>query len=468
MDKNFNRREFIKTTGLGALSITLPGFWSCGKKPERKPNVIFILADDLGYGDIGCNGQEKIKTPNIDKLAAGGKRFTQHYAGSTVCAPSRCSLMTGRHTGHTFIRGNRPKNGYQFEIPQDSFTVGDVFKQAGYSTGAVGKWGLGGPGTSGDPNKQGFDYFFGYLGQVQAHFYYPDHLWENEKKVYLEEGTFSHDLMTEKALKFIETNKEKPFFLYLPYTIPHAELKVPDDSLEQYKGKFPEKPYAGRHYGSQETPRAAYAAMVSRMDADVGRVTALLEQLGLDKETLVIFSSDNGPHKEGGIDPEFFKSSGPFRGIKRDLYEGGICIPMVTYWPGRINPGTESSHVSAFWDFLPTACDITGTVPPAGCDGISYLPELLGKDQKKHDYLYWEFHEQGGKQAVRMGNWKGVRLKVKKNPNGPVELYNLKNDIREKNNVAAENAEIVKNIREIMNSARTESKEFPFIKSKQN
>jgi len=476
-----DRRGFVRKTGLGAAGLSMAGtalsclslsqLTGCGSRPGRKPNIIFIMADDLGYGDLGCYGQEKVRTPHIDRLAAEGMRFTDHYAGSTVCAPSRCSLMTGLHTGHTYIRGNlavQPEG--QHPIPADSVTVARLLQGAGYVTGATGKWGLGPPGSEGDPINQGFDYFYGYNCQRQAHFYYPEHLWENDRKIILEgnrEGrqeTFSHDLIAGKTLEFIRRNSDRPFFLYVPYTIPHAEIVVPEDSLAEYRGTFPETPYVGSHYGSHETPRAAFAGMVTRMDRDVGRIRALLEELGIAEDTLIIFTSDNGPHLEGGHDPRFFGSSGPLRGFKRDLYEGGIRVPMVAWWPGTITAGTLSDHPSTFWDFLPTACDIAGIDPPTEGDGISYLPELLGgRGQPEHEYLYWEFHEQGRKQAVRMGQWKGVRLNVRRDPDGPIELYDLSTDIAEERDVAAEHPEVVHQIRRIMAEAHTPSELFPLI-----
>ncbi|MFC1500033.1 arylsulfatase [Candidatus Zixiibacteriota bacterium] len=474
-----DRRGFVRKTGLGAAGLSMAGsalsglslsqLTGCDSRPGRRPNIIYIMADDLGYGDLGCYGQEKVRTPHIDRLAAEGMRFTDHYAGSTVCAPSRCSLMTGYHTGHTFIRGNREiqPEGQQ-PIPADSVTVARLLQKAGYVTGATGKWGLGPPGSEGDPVQQGFDYFYGYNCQREAHFYYPEHLWENEQKVVLDANLdgakeiFSHDLIAEKTLDFIRRNSDQPFFLYVPFTIPHAEIVVPDDSLAEYEGAFPETPYIGSHYGSHETPRAAFAGMVTRMDRDVGRIRALLEALGISEETLILFTSDNGSHLEGGHDPRFFGSSGPLRGFKRDLYEGGIRVPMVAWWPGTIAAGTLSDHPSAFWDFLPTACDIAGIDPPTDGDGISYLPELLGgREQPEHAYLYWEFHEQGRKQAVRMGRWKGVRLHVRSDPDGPIELYDLTVDIAEEHDVSGAHPEIVTRMRLIMAEAHEPSELFP-------
>lgn len=442
----------------------------------QKPNVIYILADDLGYGDVSCYGQKKFRTPNIDQLAAEGILFTNHYAGCAVCAPSRSSLMTGQTTGHTPIRGNKgmePEG--QYPIPDSTLTVAEILKKDGYVTGAFGKWGLGGPATVGDPNNQGFDEFFGYNCQTLAHNYYTAYLWHNQEKVYLDGnkngGTaqYSHDLIQEQAIKFIETNKDKPFFLYLPYTLPHAELVAPDDSIfERFKGKFPETPYVGVDSGprfrkggycSQLYPHAAFAAMVTRLDYAVGQIMAELKKLGLDKNTLVIFSSDNGPHLEGGADPDFFDSNGPLRGYKRDLYEGGIREPMIARWTGTIQAGTTTDFASAFWDFLPTVCDLIHVNAPKAIDGISMLPTLLGhpEQQKQHDYLYWEFHENGEKQAVRMRNWKGIRFGTA----GAMELYDLNTDLSETTNIAADHSDIVEKMAGIMDSAHVESTVWP-------
>jgi arylsulfatase A len=471
--KNLNRREFLNLVAGSAAALVMPAggcesqFTRSKSTIAKRPNIIFILADDLGYGDLGCYGQEKIKTPNLDRMAAEGMRFTQHYAGSTVCAPSRCALMTSLHTGHCWVRGNK-----HVPLRPSDVTIAELLKQAGYVTGITGKWGLGEPETTGIPNKQGFDQWFGYLNQHNAHFYYQPFLWKNKQLVVLEGNKdgqrrqYTHDLFTDFALDFIRTNKDKPFFLYLAYTIPHAELLVPDDSLRQYIGKFPERPYEKRRpgdYNSQATPKAAFAAMITRMDRDIGQIFSLLKKLGIDDNTFVMFSSDNGPHKEGGADPEFFGSNGSLRGIKRDLYEGGIRVPTIARWPGKIKPGAVSDHVSGFWDFLPTCAELAGIKVPDNIDGISMVPTLLGRydKQKNHKFLYWEFHEQGGKQAVRIGNFKGVRLNVHKNPTGPIELYNLKNDLGEKNNIADQHPGIIAKIKKIMKSARTESSHWP-------
>lgn len=438
---------------------------------QIQPNIVYILADDLGYGDLGVYGQELISTPNIDRLAAGGMRFTQHYAGSTVCAPSRASLMSGLHTGHTYIRGNKPifPEG-QYPIPASRITIAEVLKDVGYKTAAIGKWGLGAPGTEGLPTRQGFDYFFGYNDQREAHSYYPDHLWRNEERIDLPEnekgqrGTYSHDLLTDEVLKFLQEGRtEEPFFLYIPYTIPHAALDVPDDSMLAYEGEFEETPWeAEGSYIGQETPRTAFAAMVSRLDADIGRILHTLETQGLLDQTLVIFTSDNGPHQEAGADPTFFNSSGGLRGMKRDLYEGGIRVPMIAMWQGVIQANSTTDHVSSFWDVMPTLCAMVGVDPPPNIDGISFLPTLLGESQIAHDYLYWEFHEQGGKQAIRMNNWKGVRLNVHDNRAAPIELYDLSRDSQEALDLSFDYPNIVARIAQLMNEAHAPSDLFVF------
>ncbi len=425
----------------------------------RKPNVVFILADDLGYGDLGCYGQNQILTPQLDRLAKEGMRFTNHYAGSTVCAPSRCCLLTGRHTGHVPIRGNR----FGALSGQD-VTIGQVLQRAGYDTAVIGKWGLGPDPPPGDPEKFGFAYFFGCLENVHAHNHFPDYLWRNSDKVSiqgnvvktvgrggvaLKRSQYAHDLYTEEALKFIGQNHDKPFFLYLPFTVPHANneagqdgMEVPDDS-----------PYSDRPWPAIEKN---HAAMITRLDKSVGQIVALLQSKGIDKNTLVLFSSDNGPHHEGGADPAFFKSSGSLRGHKRDLYEGGIRVPLVAWWPGTIQPGQVSDHVSAFWDLMPTLAEIARVEPPKG-DGISFAPTLLGqREQPEHKFLYWEFHERGSVQAVRFENWKLVRRIGVGD-----ELYDLANDPSETRNVAAENPVIVKVIDFFIQSSHTPSAGYP-------
>ncbi|AEV96589.1 arylsulfatase [Niastella koreensis] len=468
------------TIALTGFFILLQWQQSIAQQTAVKPNIIFILADDLGYGDLGCYGQKLIQTPNLDAMAKQGTRFTQFYAGTAVCAPSRSSFLTGQHTGHTPIRGNKgvqPEG--QWPIPDSAVTIAEVLKKAGYATGDFGKWGLGPVASSGDPIKQGFDAFYGYNCQTLAHDYYPDHLWENDTRIDFAANTpehptdYSADLIHQKALQFIDQHKGNPFFVFLSYTLPHAALQVPDDSLfEKYKKLLNEKPipvpkWNGKNYAPQAYPRAAYAAMVSRLDVYVGQVLQKLKEAGIDKNTLVIFSSDNGPHKEGGYDPDYFNSNGPLRGIKRDLYEGGMREPMIAWWPGKIKAGATSDYVGAFWDFLPTFAELAKALKPANIDGISIVPALLGqKNAPSHPWLYWEFHEQGGKQAVRMGKWKGIKLNVTSQPNGPIELYDLTTDLGEKNNVADKHPDIVQEIKKIMEQQHRESPDFPlFTKS---
>ncbi len=441
---------------------------------RKRPNVIFILADDLGYAELGSYGQKKVRTPNLDKLAAEGMRFTNHYCGQAVCAPSRCVLMTGKHTGHAYIRNNKPVNGYQLPIPADTLTIAEVFKRNGYAAGCVGKWGLGGPDTEGRPNNQGFDLFYGNLGQVQAHWYYPPHLWKNDQKIELEGNYrdygehYSHDLMTKEALQFIRDNKKKPFFLYAAYLIPHVSLQAPDDSLDEYRAlDWPETPTTGSApgYTGCAEPKATYAAMITRMDRDVGRIMTLLKNLDLDKDTIVMFSSDNGATYCCGVDYKFFESAGSLKGLKGSLYEGGVRTPLIARWPGKIKPGVVSDHISAFWDFFPTCCDLIGEKAPDDIDGISYLPTLLGKgyQQRQHEYLYWEFPAYGYQQCVRMGKWKGYRKDVRNNSDPDLELYDLENDIGESTNLASQHPDIVAQIKQVMTEAHTPSMQFPLL-----
>ncbi|RKY88095.1 arylsulfatase [candidate division KSB1 bacterium] len=468
--------------GAGTIAVSVPVLKFSSKKESRKPNIILILADDLGYGEIGCYGQKYIRTPNIDRMAAEGIKFTQHYSGSPVCAPSRCVLLTGKHTGHSYIRNNgRVKNRKldesksifpgQNPIPDSTVTIAEILKEQGYATSAIGKWGLGFEGSTGDPNKQGFDLFYGYLCQIHAHNHYPRFLWKNGKKVWLEGNDrkltgkhYAQDLFIKEALKFIDENKNRPFFLYLPFIIPHLSIQVPEESLNEYKGKIPEEPYKHRGYLKHPFPRAGYAAMITHMDKGIGKIMELIKKLGLDNETIVFFTSDNGPtyNRIGGSDSYFFRSAGPLRGLKGSLYEGGIRVPLVARWHGHIKPGTISDHISAFWDFLPTICDIAGVEIPNDTDGISFLPVLTGKGkQEEHKYLYWEFPAYGGQQAVRMGNWKGIRQNMFKG-NMKIELYNLKKDIGEKHNVAEQYPEVVNKIEKIMKDAHIPSKLFKF------
>lgn len=450
------------------------------EKDGRAPNVIYILADDLGYGDLGCYGQTKIMTPHIDKMAEEGLLFTQHYAGCTVSAPSRGSLMTGLHTGHSEIRGNKEiePEGQQ-PLSTGTYTLGRLMQSAGYQTGLFGKWGLGYPESESTPLKMGFDAFYGYNCQRMAHSYYPDHLWKNNEKVVLTDNTdnsrkvYSQQLIHEEALSFIRENKDKPFFAMLTYTLPHAELNLPHDSIYQlYADSFEELPYDGKTgYYPVDKPRASFAAMVSKLDYYVGEVLDELKSLGIDDNTIVIFTSDNGPHAEGGADPDFFDSYGPLKGLKRDVYEGGIRVPFIVRYPDEIKGGQKSDHVSAFWDMMPTFSDLAGYSLPDSIqtDGISILPTLFNSgEQKEHEYLYWEFHELGGRIAVRSGDWKAVLLDAKKGFDQPIELYNLSDDIHEDRNLAVQYPDKVEEMRNIMKKAHVESDVFPFIPNKIN
>lgn len=444
--------------------------WGCGSSVPERPNIVFILADDLGYGHLGSYGQAKIRTPTLDRMADEGIRFTQFYAGSTVCAPSRSVLMTGRHTGHTSVRGNTGG----IPLRADDVTLGEVLRDAGYATGIFGKWGLGDSGTAGVPTAQGFDTFVGYLHQVHAHFYYTDFLWENGRRLPLsgnEEGgrtTYSHDVITDRALSWVRTHRDEPFFLYVAYTIPHTELLVPEDALAEYAGTFPETaPYAGDgHYAAQERPRTAFAAMVTRLDRDVGRLLGLLEELGLDDHTIVLFSSDNGGQEGWGVDLDFFEGNGPLRGSKMWLYEGGIRVPLLARWPGMIPGGAVSDHVWAFWDVLPTLAELAEAPPPDSIDGVSMLPALLGPDRlartaPDHEFLYWEYGNVLGqppiRQAVRWGNWKALRGDLDQ----PLELYDLEGDIGETTDVAGEHPDVIARIRGYLDTARVPARSYP-------
>lgn len=447
---------------LGLLAAWAPA-WGGAPRAAAKPNILFILADDLGYGDLGCYGQKVIQTPRLDRLAAEGLRFTDCYAGSTVCAPSRCVLMTGLHTGHCRVRGNA-----LVPLEPEDVTVAEVLQSAGYATGIIGKWGLGEAGSPGIPNRQGFEYWFGYLNQHHAHNYYPSFLWRNQEQVRLPNevpgitpdkpfGTgvaskrveYSQDLFLREALEFIERHKDRPFFLYLALTIPHANNEAGKRGMEV--------PDYGP-YGEQDwpEPEKGRAAMITRMDADIGRVLDRLRELGLEQNTIVFFTSDNGPHREGGSAPEFFRSSGPLRGFKRSLHEGGIRVPMLVRWPGKIRPSV-SDLPWGFWDVLPTLAELAGATPPPGLDGISVVPTLLGQPgQRRHECLYWEFHEGGSQQAVRMGRWKAIRPW-----GGALRLYDLGTDLGEEHDIAAEHPDIVAKIEAYLATARTESEHWP-------
>lgn len=435
---------FAATTGTPSLDPT---------EGRRPPNVVFILADDLGYGDLGCYGQNRIKTPSIDRLAAGGIRFTQCYAGSTVCAPSRCCLMTGLHTGHAFVRGNA-----LVPLRPGENSVAGVFRSAGYATALIGKWGLGEPGTTGIPNRQGFEFFYGYLNQALAHNSFPQELWRNETREAIPEnrnnqrGAYSNDLFTREALHFIERSADRPFFLYLAYTGPHANSTA----------RTMEAPRIEPEYLDKDWPEVEklFASTITRMDRDIGAIVERLGALGLSRDTIVFFTSDNGPHREGGHSPTFFNSSGPLRGIKRDLYEGGIRVPMIVRWQDRMRPGSVSDEPWAFWDFLPTVCDLLDRPLPGQTDGVSVVPALFGGRLPARPPMYWEFHEGGFSQAARMGAWKAVRRAGRTD----TELYALNNDIAEADNVAAQHPEVLARMEAFLREARTESAEFPVRK----
>lgn len=447
---------------------------------QQKPNIVLILADDLGIGDIGPYGQQKISTPNLDKLAAAGMKFSNFYAGTSVCAPSRSSLMTGQHTGHTYVRGNKEIEPEGQEPLADSIrTFAMILQEHGYKTGAFGKWGLGMVGTSGDPNRKGFDEFYGYNCQRQSHRYFPTHLWHNDKRVELEGNdltkmaTYAPELIQEQTLAFLDKNKDQPFFLFVPTVLPHAELTGPEDEFfKKYEHSFTEKPHKGNDYGPNATvpgyasvakPRATFAAMVSRMDHYVGEIMDKLAQLGLTENTIIIFTSDNGAHREGGADPIFFNSTAGLKGFKRDLYEGGIRTPMIVKWKGKVAANSTSDHVSAFWDILPTVQAIVGDKKTENTDGISMLPTLLDKGkQQQHDQLYWEFHEDGGRQAVRYKNYKLIKFKVKDPKNSYFELYDLEKDPQEKNPI--KNEKLSKKLLKLIETEHVESAIFPLLR----
>lgn len=492
----------MKKTG-STLLLIICFFGSVAQKLiHHKPNIIYIYADDLGYGELGSYGQTKIKTPNLDRLATEGIRFTQHYTSTPVCAPARCMLMTGKHGGHSYIRGNYElggfeddKEGGQMPLPEGTLTIARMMKQAGYVTGAIGKWGLGMVNTSGEPGKQGFDYFYGYLDQKQAHNFYPTHLWENNKwdtlrnsfinvhkplplndtnKVdfeYYKGKDYSLTRMAEKTLAFIKKNKDTPFFLYLPYTAPHVSLQAPAEAIREYIGKFDEQPYYGQNrYASSLYPKSTYAAMITYMDKQIGRIMTLLKELKLDDNTIVLFSSDNGATFDvGGVNTGFFNSTAGLRGRKQDLYEGGIREPFIARWSGKIPAGKVTDHISVQYDFMATLSDLTGVKAPPN-DGISFLPALLGNDkaQIKHPYLYFEFPEKGGQVAIRMSDWKGVKSDMKKNKNSAWELYNLHTDEKETIDVAGQHPDLVKRFEEILKKEHQQShiQEWEFVDPK--
>ena len=485
---------------------------SCNKPNEvpYPPNIIYFLADDLGYGEIGVQGQEIIQTPNIDALAKSGMRFTQHYSGAPVCAPARYMFLTGKHAGHAFIRGNdewaergevwdyakasaNPGLEGQRPISSSTITLGTQLQKAGYKTSIFGKWGLGAPGTEGIPNSTGFDYFYGYNCQRQAHNLYPPHLWENEVKDVLNnelvaprtkldsladpyneasyarynQPDYAPKKIHDKALNFLKENKDESFFMYYASPLPHLPLQAPKEYVDKYRKIIgDEEPYIGdRGYFPNKYPRATYAAMITYLDDQLGELIASLKELGIYDNTIIIFSSDNGSTYTGGVDFEYFKSSLPFQNgygkTKGYVYEGGIRIPMIASWPGRIEAGSTSDHISAFYDLMPTLCDFAGVASPEDTDGISFKPVLLGDTQKKHDFLYWEFPSYNGQQAVRIGKWKGIRKDIS-DGNLDVELYDLEKDIAETNDVADQYPEIVKRIEQIMKDEHEPSKNENF------
>jgi arylsulfatase len=486
-----------KTLILILCSLTLFGC-NTKKKEKSPPNIIYFLADDLGYGEVGVYGQTKIKTPNIDALAKNGMMFTQHYSGAPVCAPARYVFLTGKHTGHAFIRGNDEWNErgdvWNYEkvfldsslegqrpIPKNTVTLGDQLKKAGYKTSILGKWGLGAPETDGIPNLQGFDFFYGYNCQRQAHNLYPAHLWENSEKILLDneliapntkldsladaysdqsyskfnQNEYAPKKIQQKALSFIEENKDNPFFMYYASPLPHLPLQAPKDYVDRYREIFgEEEPYTGDDsYFPNRYPKATYAAMISYLDDQLGEIIALLKEKGIYENTVIIFSSDNGPTYLGGVDFNYFESSKPFSNgygrTKGFVYEGGIRIPLIASWPNHIKPNTKSNHISAFYDLMPTICDIAGIESPDSIDGISFKSTLLDQKQKQHDFLYWEFPSYNGQQAVRLGKWKGIRKNIF-DGNLEIELYNLEIDLKEQVDVSSQYPKIVKKIKTIM------------------
>jgi len=497
-------RKHYVIVGLAGLLFMVACRNRTSEGDRQKPNIIFIMADDLGYGDLGSYGQELIETPNLDLLASEGMRFTQHYSGSPVCAPSRCVLLTGKHSGHAYIRGNDEWGDRgevwdylamiadstlegQRPLPAGTTTIGTLLQAEGYRTGMVGKWGLGAPHTEGIPNRQGFDFFCGYNCQRQAHTYYPVHLYLNENRLALDNDTvaphaglepgadpydpenysdfslneYAPDVMFSQMIEFIDDGDDEPFFLYWASPIPHVALQAPARWVDYYVEKFgEEEPYVGEAgYFPTRYPHATYAAMISYLDERIGQLIKKLKMEGKYENTLIIFSSDNGPTFNGGTDSPWFDSGGPFKSergwAKAFLHEGGIRVPMIASWPNRIAPGSESDHLSAFWDLLPTVCEAAGASVPEGLDGISYLPELLGnEEQERHPYLYWEFPSSGGQQAVRMDHWKAIRKNILKG-NLELELYNLEEDLQELHNLAGEHPDMVQQMKEIMEQEHT-------------
>ncbi|MBM3401782.1 MAG: arylsulfatase [Bacteroidetes bacterium] len=475
-------KHYLKHAALCSFIFLFP-LISEAQEKKSKPNIIYIYADDLGYGELGSYGQTKIKTPFLDQIAREGMRFTRHYSGAPVCAPSRSILMTGKHSGHSYIRGNYELGGFadsleggQMPLHEGAYTIAKMLQERGYQTGLVGKWGMGVTNTTGSPLNHGFDYYYSVLDQKQAHNFYPTHLWENDKWDPLNNHVFAvHSKIdpmtatdsdfdkfkgkeyapakfTEKALSFIEKNKEKTFFLYLPYTLPHLALQAPEDYVKKYIGQFDEKPYYGENgYAPNKYPLSTYAAMITFLDEQVGIIMQKIKNLGLDENTIIMFSSDNGATFSAGVDTKFFNSVGGLRGLKMELYEGGIRVPFIARWPNHIKPNTVSNHISAQYDIMPTLAELTGS-KVTGMDGKSLLPELLGKPgiQQKHEFLYFEYPENGGQLAVQLGNWKGVKMNVKKNPKAKWELYDLATDQNERIDLSVQHPEIIEKMNAIV------------------
>jgi arylsulfatase A len=449
-------------------ALLYPAAAAPAQKPGQgpAPNILLIQADDLGYGDLSAYGQSRFHTPVLDGMARDGIRFTQYYAASPVCAPSRGALMTGLHTGHAWIRGN----GDTPLRPEDT-TIAEVLQRAGYRTAMIGKWGLGPPGSTGAPERKGFEHSFGFLEHTHAHRQYTDHLWRNGKRIAADPHAYANDLFTQEAAAFIHESDPRPFFIYLNYTVPHAELRAPEEAMAAFRGKYPEEPFTNAEadarvhgpdhvslgYRSQPAPRAAFAAMITRMDRDIGRLLQVLKERGLDRRTVVLFISDNGPHEAGGGDPAFFSSSGGLRGGKGTLYEGGIRVPMIARWPGTIPAGRVSDQVWAHWDILPTLAELAGAAPPANLDGVSMYRALRGLSQSPQPFLYWEFFGRGFQQAVRMGPWKALRF----SPGGELKVYNLRMDPGERQNVAGAHPDVVERVEAYLANARTESPLWP-------
>ena len=495
------------------ITVLLTLFYSCEEPNlirEETPNFIFILADDLGYGEIGIQGQKWIETPNIDQLAKEGMILTNHYSGAPVCAPARAVLMTGLHTGKNPVRGNsewsergevwsfkamfeNPNLEGQRPMPDSIFTIASVFKSQGYKTGMVGKWGLGAPNTNSIPNKKGFDFFYGYNCQRQAHNLYPSHLWRNRERHILNntivnkgklpddldpndeesyaiynQNDYAPTLMHHEAMKFLDRNQDQKFFLYYASPLPHLPLQAPEKWVDHYRQKLgPEDPYLGNSgYYPNRTPRATYAAMISYLDEQVGEIVAKLKEIGQYENTFIVFSSDNGPtHKDKQADIHFFNSTGIFVNskttVKGNVNEGGIRVPTIATWPSKIKAGTQSQHTSVFYDYFATVCDILDVEPPYPIDGISYYPSLLEKSQQKHDYLYWEFPAYGGQQAIRMGSWKGLKKNLFKG-SFAMQLYDLSKDPKELNDLASEYPEIVQKMENFLEKAHTTAAQKKF------